>query len=126
MKEKWFFDCSCPRCLDPTELGSHFGSILCDIRKCGGPVISSDPSNNLSDFHCQKCGKTMSYETVMSVISTSERMIQNNDAQDGVIEHYERILDKLSSLLHPGNYLMLELKQKLGLVYGNIFPHTIN
>ena len=126
MKEKWFFDCSCPRCLDPTELGSYFGSILCDNRKCGGPVISSDPSNNLSDFHCQKCGKTMSYATVMSVISTSEKMILNNDTKDGVIEHYERILDKLSSLLHPGNYLLLELKQKLGLLYGNIFPHTIN
>ena len=53
MKEKWFFDCACPRCLDPTEngkwhfavtndhfigkynLGSYFGSVLCDNMKCG-------------------------------------------------------------------------------------------
>ena len=29
MRQKWFFDCGCPRCLDPTELGSYYGALLC-------------------------------------------------------------------------------------------------
>lgn len=37
-----FFSCKCERCLDPTELGTHFSSILC--RKCdNGVIVSSNP-----------------------------------------------------------------------------------
>lgn len=35
-----FFSCNCERCSDPTELGTHFSSILC--RKCQGGVIVPD------------------------------------------------------------------------------------
>ena len=28
---KWFFHCSCPRCRDPTELGSHLSSVVCQV-----------------------------------------------------------------------------------------------
>ena len=59
-------------------------------------------------------------------ISTAEAMLHTVTSGDGVIEHYERALWQLSSLLHPGNYLVLEVKQKLALLYGNIFPYTIN
>jgi len=31
LREKWFFDCSCSRCSDPTELGSHASSLLCQV-----------------------------------------------------------------------------------------------
>lgn len=61
-----------------------------------------------------------------SQISTAEAMLHTVTSGDGVIEHYERALWQLSSLLHPGNYLVLEVKQKLALLYGNIFPYTIN
>ena len=61
-----------------------------------------------------------------SLISTAEDMIHTVTPGDGVIEHYERALWQLSSLLHPGNFLVLEVKQKLALLYGNIFPYTIN
>ena len=48
MRQKWFFDCGCPRCVDPGELGTHFGSLLCQrgqgggSRVCGGAVVSTD------------------------------------------------------------------------------------
>ena len=61
-----------------------------------------------------------------SQISTAEAMLHTVTSGDGVIEHYERALWQLSSLLHPGNYLVLEVKQKLALLYGNIFPYAIN
>lgn len=37
-----FFNCKCERCTDPTELGTHFSSLLC--KKCvGGILVSTDP-----------------------------------------------------------------------------------
>lgn len=37
-----FFNCKCARCLDPTELGTHFSSIMC--QKCeGGISVSTNP-----------------------------------------------------------------------------------
>ena len=60
------------------------------------------------------------------MISRAERIIHTLRPFDGVIEHYERVLSLLDTSLHPGNYLVLEIKQKLALLYGNIFPHTIN
>ena len=60
------------------------------------------------------------------MISQAEVIINTLRPGDGVIEHYERVLSHLDTSLHPGNYLVLEVKQKLALLYGNIFPHTIN
>ena len=31
MKEGWFFDCNCDRCISGTELGSHMSSLICSI-----------------------------------------------------------------------------------------------
>ena len=60
------------------------------------------------------------------MISQAEEITNTLRPGDGVIEHYERVLSQLDTSLHPGNYLVLEVKQKLALLYGNIFPHTIS
>jgi len=126
MKEKWFFDCSCPRCRDPTELGSHYSSLLCSSLKCGGPVVSLNTAQNTSDWACQLCGAVVQHEAVRTIIETSESVTDTPAPQDGPVEHFERVLNKLSSTLHPGNYLLLEVKQKLALMYGNMTPYTMD
>ena len=45
--------------------------------------------------------------------------------EDGVVEHYERVLHQMSSQLHPYNYLMIDVKQKLALLYGNIAQYSM-
>ena len=52
MRQKWFFSCACARCLDPTELGSYYGALLCQrgaggARACGGAVVSSAQWGNM-------------------------------------------------------------------------------
>lgn len=42
-----FFSCNCHRCLDPTECGTHFSSLLC--KKCeGGIIVSKNPLGELT------------------------------------------------------------------------------
>ena len=45
--------------------------------------------------------------------------------EEDVVQHYERVLHKLSSQLHPYNHLMIDVKQKLALLYGNIDKYSI-
>ena len=126
MREKWFFDCSCPRCTDPTELGSHYSSLLCSNQKCSGPIMSTNPLDNLANWACHLCGFKVKLESVRDILITSEALIDNPAALDGPVEHFERVLNKLSVVLHPGNYLLLDMKQKLGMMYGNIRPYTLD
>ena len=35
LQSKWFFDCNCQRCMDPTELGSHLSSLKCQVCMSG-------------------------------------------------------------------------------------------
>jgi hypothetical protein len=63
LRDKWFFECGCARCRDPTELGSHASTLLC--RVCvpgegsspgGGRVMSSDPLDPVAPWVCDRCG----------------------------------------------------------------------
>jgi hypothetical protein len=48
------FSCECPRCLDPTELGSFAGAHLC--KKCNvGPVVPVSPIDMKSEWKCFGC-----------------------------------------------------------------------
>lgn len=42
LKDSKYFTCHCTRCLDPTELGTHFSSFKCN--KCDpGLILTTDP-----------------------------------------------------------------------------------
>jgi len=126
MREKWFFDCACLRCKDPTELGTHFGSILCPISSCKGSITSLNTDDNESDWGCTLCGKEVTAEFVRTIISEAEAVINNPASRDGPVEHFERVLDNLGTTLHQGHYLMLDVKQKLAMLYGNVMPYTMD
>jgi len=52
-------DCQCPRCLDGSELGTGFSSLLC--KSCPGSsclISSTDPRNPSADWKCSGCSKT--------------------------------------------------------------------
>lgn len=45
LKQGKYFDCACPRCSDPTELGTHMSTMKC--HKCDpGIVMSTNPLGN--------------------------------------------------------------------------------
>lgn len=52
LKESKYFDCTCERCKDPTELQTHLGTLKC--QKCdNGIITSSNPLGNYSLFVVQ-------------------------------------------------------------------------
>jgi len=126
MREKWFFDCSCARCMDPSELGSHYSSLLCPKLRCGGSVMSLDTTCNTADWACEVCGELLNHAKVINIIETAEAVIDNPAPLDGPVEHFERVLYSLSESLHPGNFLLLDVKERLAMMYGNMMPYTLD
>ena len=45
--------------------------------------------------------------------------------EEDVVQHFEKVLHQLSSQLHPYNHLMIDVKQKLALLYGNIAQYSM-
>ena len=115
----------CARCSDPTESGSHLSSLICHKPKCGGAVVPSSPLDNQSNWVCLSCGAVTGLDRVQSVLGDAVRLISTPVHEDDVVEHYERVLHQMSSQLHPYNYLMIDVKQKLALLYGNIAQYSM-
>ena len=85
LRDKWFFECRCPRCSDPTEKGSHVSSLVCQavpesqrelmatapekLRRCGGTMSLSDPFAAAEDkfWLCCKCGNRIDADDVLNL-----------------------------------------------------------
>ena len=122
LHEKWFFDCLCRRCSSPSELGSHLGSLVCHRRRCQGVVTAARPLDYSSDYGCQQCGATVTRQEVTARLEAAARLVEDNRPGEDEVEHHERVLDALSTVLHTNHALLLEVKQRLGLLYGNVKP----
>ena len=65
LKESKYFDCTCQRCQDPTELGSHFSTILCPDETCqNGLITPVNPMDYETDWQCNKCQTMMGRDQV--------------------------------------------------------------
>ncbi len=65
LREKWFFDCNCKRCADPTDLGSHMSTIKCIDEDCQGLVMAKCDLDE--DSICNSCGKTTIWEAINDI-----------------------------------------------------------
>ena len=63
----WYFSCSCARCRDPTELGSHLSSLVCP--KCELAMTQSDPLDPESPWRCPRHSFTFSAQHVASLVT---------------------------------------------------------
>lgn len=59
IKHSKFFECSCGRCCDPTELGTYASAFRCP--KCGGRVLPRAPLDGAAPWGCAgpACGYSM-------------------------------------------------------------------
>ena len=51
IKKYWFFDCACPRCSDPSELGTFMSAIRCNACRNGYLL----PENSLDHRYIVSC-----------------------------------------------------------------------
>lgn len=119
LKEGKYFECSCPRCSDPTELGTNLSTLKCG--KCdNGWVLSSAPLDETAIWKCTLCEFTTKGESVMRVFRIIQKEIDELDYseyQDPVAAR-EALVKKYKSVLHPNNAFLLNMKYSLTQLYG--------
>ena len=67
LREKWFFDCSCKRCEDPTEFGSHVSTLKCPNCSLTDGGLLTSKSGDSEGQMCSKCGTSMTSKEIDSL-----------------------------------------------------------
>ena len=81
LRESKYFDCSCPRCSDPTEGGTYLSALKC--QKCSiGNVLPICPLDNDSSWNCDRCCyklKSTVVDKVLTKLKAEVEAIDHND-----------------------------------------------
>ena len=105
-KDSKYFTCKCVRCIDPTELGSHFSTLYC--QKCPqGLLLSTQPINTFANWKCGHCGNTLKSKDIEELIETLEKEVSELPLDKDVYEEKLKVYEKL---LHPNHHIMIDLK----------------
>ncbi|XP_032595158.1 SET domain-containing protein SmydA-8 isoform X2 [Drosophila grimshawi] len=117
-----YFRCSCKRCLDASELQTHFSSLKCG--QCTeGWLLPKQPTALESSWQCNACDNTTSSQDVREIVENLQAEVNGVQALEmGAkrLEESERLLRKYKSLLHPSHYIATGLRQLLIEMYGRV------
>lgn len=124
------FACACPRCADPTELGTHMSSLKCN--KCdNGIILPLDSLDAESTWKCTHCDFSTNGKAVKKIL----RIIQNDvdaaeaiSGADGADAIYERenVMKKYHSVLHPHHAFLTMLRHSLTQMYGRVDEYLLD
>lgn len=115
-----YFTCSCERCLDPTELGTHLSSLRCTQCK-EGFVLPSPLPFKPEIWICNTCSATVSVDHVEGVLKhLGEKLItlKNNSLNSS-----EAFLKATSTKLSENHYYRSDVKLALAQLYGRGDEH---
>jgi len=111
LQDLYLFPCSCQRCSDPTELGTHYSSVKCN--KCGKGYLSSTEPLKGADamWQCEGCSAQQPYrECSVNIECQIVEGIQGAENEDDL----EKVLEAHSGVtVHPNHYLMMDIRQEI-------------
>ncbi|KAH8401492.1 hypothetical protein KR009_005858 [Drosophila setifemur] len=103
-------ECTCSRCLDPTEMGTHMSSMKC--RECdeGYAVCEVDANGRPGDWSCLQCQALLPAASVHQLLAeVGGSLVEAR----GDLQVYESLLTQYKSMLHPNHFLLLDIKQNI-------------
>nr|XP_023026359.1 protein msta-like [Leptinotarsa decemlineata] len=122
LREGKYFECSCNRCNDPTELNTELSSLKCHA--CRKGLIRMMETTNLeSDWQCSVCGKTFKHYLIARTVEEGRMRIKCYQTDITGMEH---LLNKLLQTFHENHFLILELEQNMIGVYTQLAPKPEN
>ncbi|XP_075980478.1 SET and MYND domain containing, arthropod-specific, member 1 [Anticarsia gemmatalis] len=134
-----FFECTCERCSDVTELGTMFSAVKCKKKDCKGyllpetfilPILhkTKNPNpetRNLDNklWNCNRCKDAVSDAIMQQLLQDigKELRIMPKDDPDAC----ERFISHCSSYLHPSHYYMMDVSLALAQMIGQAEEHGL-
>ncbi|CAG9767303.1 unnamed protein product [Ceutorhynchus assimilis] len=126
LRESKYFECTCPRCSDKTELDTHMSSLKC--QRCdNGIIMSSNPLDDSCEWKCHLCDYKTNGRAVRKVFAAIQNEIDQVEYVGGPegIQQRETIFKKYRSVLHPKNAYMTILRSALTQLYGKAEGYTL-
>ena len=120
-RQLWNFDCTCPRCSDPTELGTYASALKC--KGCSGHYLPVQCLDYSSEWRCDKCNKTITADQAMDRTEVAQKICGTGR---GSIDDLEKTLYELLEHVHSRHYLAMQIKRMLMLMYGNCASHRLD
>ena len=106
IRKNWYFDCSCARCSDPSELGTRVSGVVC--QDCRGVLL---PSSAQYSCTAAPCTASLSHQQVSSMEAELQDQLDRTEAAD--VEALQELLDHWLTRLHSSHFLVLLVKRKL-------------
>ena len=122
---KWLFLCSCGRCSDRTEAGTFLDGLQCQARSCQGRVLPVSPLDTETQYSCDQCQAETSHTEVDTILHQAESEACKRVGAERAIQHMESVIEKYGDILLETNYVMTNIKMKLGCLYGNLPPSSV-
>ena len=132
--KNWYFECGCPRCREPSELGTMVSGVTCD--KCGDTLLPRSGMLMLTQlfrifryvtcryyyrknakgdtvYQCEveDCDNCLSCGEVIAMETDLETEMEASDCSD--LRVIQDLVSKWSQRLHGQHFLVLLLKRKL-------------
>lgn len=127
-----FFECSCARCSDVTELGTMYSAVKCKKKNCKGyllpetfllPILhkttNPDPeSRNLDNkfWICNCCKDAVSDAIIQQLLQDIGKELSIMPKGDA--DACERFISHCSSYLHPSHFYMIDVSLALAQMIG--------
>lgn len=120
LRDGWYFECRCLRCLDPQECGALTSATRC--LRCGeGSVLPIDPLNESLEavWQCDNCGFKTTWLAIGKLV---DYFLDKLDQPTVVhsVEALEDLLEKSARLLHPNHYVVTLVRIKMNVAYINL------
>uniref|UniRef100_A0A6A7FNU5 Protein msta-like n=2 Tax=Hirondellea gigas TaxID=1518452 RepID=A0A6A7FNU5_9CRUS len=131
-----FFTCCCPRCVDPTELGTYCSAILCPscpIEKKSkkplvvkdkkvvptGVAIADDPLSPSSIWRCNTCDNPVDADYIVRMTAVVNEEAEELESTNPNIKMCETFLEKWSTTFYCNHTILLNIKYVLLHLYGS-------
>lgn len=138
LREGKYFDCTCRRCSDPTELGTHMSSLRCP-RCYEGFIIPTNPTRTVTPkqgpqqvktvsvdiwWECNKCKHRYQSNLIRTTVTMARCLL--NDVSKSDIRAMEGLLRRLLRTFPSQHFVILELKQTLVAAYRDMILRNKN
>jgi len=133
-----FFTCRCPRCTDPTELGTNCSAFICSScpneaampKKKGKPgvkpkapvihtVLPEDPCSASSNWVCKTCKKPLDPDYPTRMLSLVSEEADELESNNPTVKTCEEFLQKWAATFHPNHAIFINIKYALLHLYGS-------
>jgi len=115
LRDNWYFQCRCERCLDNSEAGTGSDYLVCtgcqDSTLAMTSTFNDSMTSTMTMWVCTVCRATKTNEDVKSLLANYWDLIEKTTDSD--VSGLDQLLPKLLKVFHKNHFYILEVKRRI-------------